>query len=487
MSKTYDSNIPIKKLEEYVYEISPSFKPGMKVPARVYCDEHLLEAMKRDRTLQQASNITFLPGITKFSAILPDAHQGYGFPIGGVAAVDIEEGVVSPGGVGYDINCGVRLVRTNLFQKDLKQLKELVNALFRNVPSGLGSKGQIRLNINQLNNAAENGMEWAVENGYGWPEDLNHAEEGGKLEGADANLISNRAKERGLPQLGSLGSGNHFLEIQKVDKIYNETIAKKLKIYKPGQILVMIHTGSRGFGHQICTDYLREMERAMHKYNISLPDRELACAPVSSKEGQNYLKAMACAANFAWANRQMIMHWVRDSFEKLFKSSAEDLDLHLIYDVAHNIAKIEEHKINGTQKKFCVHRKGATRAFPPNHPALKSEYKEIGQPVLLPGSMGTASYLLLGGKRSLELSFGSTAHGAGRVLSRAAAKKRFWGETIKKELLQKGTFVKAASMKVISEEAPKAYKDIDLVAKVSDKLDIANKLVRMVPLGVTKG
>ncbi|NVM02403.1 MAG: RtcB family protein [Candidatus Helarchaeota archaeon] len=487
MSRIDRSNIPIKKLEEYVYEISPTFKQGMKVPARVYCNEQLLEAMKRDRTLQQASNITFLPGITKFSAILPDAHQGYGFPIGGVAAIDVEKGVVSPGGVGYDINCGVRLVRTNLFQKDIKQLKELINSLFRNVPSGLGSKGKIRLSRNELDQAAETGMEWAVENGYGWPEDLNHAEEGGKLAGADAHTISNRAKERGIPQLGSLGSGNHFLEIQKVDKIYDEAIAKKMKIYEPGQILVMIHSGSRGFGHQICTDYLREMERAMHKYKIKLPDRELACAPVSSAEGQRYLKAMACAANFAWANRQMIMHWVRSSFAKLFNTSAEDLDLNLIYDVAHNIAKIEEHKINGEKKTFCVHRKGATRAFPPFHPALNTAYKEIGQPVLLPGSMGTASYLLLGGKRSLELSFGSTAHGAGRVLSRSAAKRRFWGETIKKELQSRGTYVKAASMKIISEEAPKAYKDIDLVAKVSDKLEIAKKLVRMVPIGVTKG
>ncbi|MFX0139604.1 MAG: RtcB family protein, partial [Candidatus Hodarchaeota archaeon] len=310
MSKIDRSNIPIKKLEEYIYEISSTYKQGMKVPARVYCNEQLLEAMKKDRTLQQASNITFLPGISKFTAILPDAHQGYGFPIGGVAAVDVENGVVSPGGVGYDINCGVRLVRTNLFQKDIKQLNELINSLFRNVPSGLGSKGKIRLTIKELDNAAENGMEWAVENGYGWPEDLNHAEEGGKLDGADANLISNRAKERGVPQLGSLGSGNHFLEIQKVDKIYNDALAKKLKIYELGQILIMIHTGSRGFGHQICTDYLREMERAMHKYKIRLPDRELACAPINSREGQNYLGAMACAANFAWANRQMIMHWV---------------------------------------------------------------------------------------------------------------------------------------------------------------------------------
>ncbi len=487
MSKETRSQIPIKKIEELIYEIPTSYKPGMKVPARVYCNDVLLQNMKSDQTLHQATNITFLPGITKFSAILPDAHQGYGFPIGGCAAIDIEEGVVSPGGVGYDINCGVRLVRTNLHEKDMKNLKELINALFYNVPSGLGSKGKIRLSKSELDKVAELGMEWAIENGYGWPEDIKHAEDGGRLENADANLVSDRAKDRGIPQIGSLGSGNHFLEIQKVDKIYDVELAKKLKIFEPGQILVMIHTGSRGFGHQICTDYLRELEQAMHKYNIKLPDRELACAPISSKEGQSYLKAMACAANFAWANRQMIMHWVRESFEKLFNAKAEDLDLNLIYDVAHNIAKIEEHSFNGGKKKFCVHRKGATRAFPAGHPALSAAYKEMGQPVLLPGSMGTASYLLIGGKRSMELSFGSTAHGAGRVLSRSAAKRRFWGETVKNELFKKGTLVKAASMKVISEEAPLAYKDIDLVATVSDELDIARKLVRMVPIGVTKG
>ncbi|MHA1378865.1 MAG: RtcB family protein [Candidatus Helarchaeota archaeon] len=487
MSRKYVADVPIKKIDDYIYEIPSTYKQGMKVPARVYCNEQLLQAMKRDRTLQQATNMTFLPGIAKFSAILPDAHQGYGFCIGGVAAIDVETGVISPGGVGYDINCGVRLVRTNLFQKDMKQINELVNSLFRNVPSGLGSKGRIKFNRKDLNQAAELGMEWAVENGYGWPEDINHAEDNGRLENADVRVVSNRAKERGFSQLGSLGSGNHFLEIQKVDKIYDIELAKKLKINEPGQILIMIHTGSRGFGHQICTDYLRVLEQAMHKYNIKLPDRELACAPISSKEGQNYLCAMACAANFAWANRQMIMHWVRESFEKLFKTSAEDLDLNLIYDVAHNIAKIEEHTINGIKKKFCVHRKGATRAFPPNHPALSNEYNKIGQPVLLPGSMGTASYLLLGGARSMELSFGSTAHGAGRLLSRSAAKKRFWGETIKKELFKHGTLVRAASMKIISEEAPKAYKDIDLVAKVSHELGIAKKLVRMVPIGVTKG
>lgn len=481
-------DIPIEKIEENIFEISPSYKQGMRVPARIYCNELLLQAIKKDETLQQAINVTYLPGIIKFSATLPDAHQGYGFPIGGVAAMDIEEGVVSPGGVGYDINCGVRLLRTNLFQKDVtSQLKELVDQIFFNVPSGLGSKGQIRLAKTELDKAAEMGMEWAVEKGYGWSEDVEHAEDGGKIDEVDVSYVSEKARDRGFSQLGSLGSGNHFLEIQKVDKIYDTEIAKKLKILEPGQIFVMIHTGSRGYGHQICTDYLRELENATKKYNIKLPDRELAAAPVTSEEGQAYLKAMAAAANYAWANRQMITHWVRESFEKVYKTSAEDLDMNLIYDVAHNIAKIEEHEYDGQMKKFCVHRKGATRAFPPNHPALSNEYKETGQPVLLPGSMGTASYLLVGGPRSMELSFGSTAHGAGRILSRAAAKRRFWGETIQKELFQKGTIVKAASKIVLSEEAPGAYKDIDTVAKVSDELGIARRIVRFKPLGVTKG
>ncbi|MHA1143199.1 MAG: RtcB family protein [Candidatus Helarchaeota archaeon] len=478
---------PIDKIADNIYEISETFRPGMRVPSRIYCDDVLLEKMKKDNTLTQATNITFLPGIYKFSITLPDGHSGYGFPIGGVAATDLEEGVVSPGGVGYDINCGVRLLRTNLQKKELTNLKELMELLFRSVPSGLGSKGKLRLTVSELDKVLQTGTEWAIERGYGWEEDAIHTENAGCIENANPSLISGRAKERGLPQLGSLGSGNHFLEIQYVDKIYNSDVATKLGIKEEGQIMVMIHTGSRGFGHQVCSDFLRIMERSVRDYDIKIPDRELACAPIKSKEGQQYLQSMACAANFAWVNRQMIMHWVRESFEKLFHQQAEDLDMHLLYDVAHNIAKIEMHEIEGKKVKVCVHRKGATRAFPAEHPEVNKDYRSIGQPVLLPGSMGTASYLLIGGNRSMELSFGSTAHGAGRVLSRSAATRKYWGEKVQQELMKEGMVIKAASKRVLSEEAPGVYKDIDRVANVSHNLGIATKIVRLRPFGVTKG
>ncbi len=478
----------LKKISDLEWEIPATHKPGMRVPARVYADEGLINKMQRDRTFKQLIGITFLPGIYKWAVALPDAHQGYGFPIGGVAATDFDDGVISPGGVGYDINCGVRLLRTSLNKKDIiPHMQPLLNNLFQNVPSGLGSKGKIRVSIPELVKAIENGAGWGVENGYGWDEDLQHAEERGCMQNADASKTSQRSKERGRSQIGSLGSGNHFLEIQYVDKIYDADVAKKLGITEEGQVTVMIHTGSRGFGHQVCSDYLRTMEQAMKKYNIRVPDRELACAPLTSREGQDYLAAMACAANFAWCNRQLITHWVRESFEHALKTNAEDLDLHLIYDVAHNMGKIEEHKVNGETKKVCVHRKGATRAFPPNHKVLPPDYKSIGQPVLLPGSMGTASYLLKGTERAMDLSFGSTAHGAGRSLSRHAALKKFWGETVQKELAAQGTYVKAASKRVLSEEAPGAYKDIHSVAKVSHDLGIATLVVRLKPIGVTKG
>lgn len=477
----------IKKIAENIYEIPDTFRAGMQVPSRIYSDDVLLEKMKTDNTLIQATNITFLPGIYKYSITLPDGHSGYGFPIGGVAATDLENGVVSPGGVGYDINCGVRLLRTNLQKKDLVNLRELMDHLFHSVPSGLGSKGKLRVNFTELNNVMRDGTEWAVRRGYGWDEDIKHTENNGCLPGANPDLISSRAKERGLPQLGSLGSGNHFLEIQYVDKIYDERVAKALGVVEQGQVMVMIHTGSRGFGHQICSDFLRVMERSVRDYDIKVPDRELACAPINSREGEQYLKSMACAANYAWTNRQMIMHWVRQSFEKIFHQPAEDLDMHLIYDVAHNIAKIEEHEIEGKKMKVCVHRKGATRAFPAGHPEINPDYRSIGQPVLLPGSMGTASYLLIGGMKSMELSFGSTAHGAGRVLSRSAAKRRFWGEKVQEDLMREGVVIRAASKKVLSEEAPGVYKDIDRVATISHNLGIATKIIRLRPYGVTKG
>ncbi len=476
----------LNKIDKNIWEIPQS--GGMKVPVRIYTDENLLAKMKTDLTLEQAVNIAYLPGIYKFSITLPDGHQGYGFPIGGVAAIDSEEGVISPGGVGYDINCGVRLLRTNLNKQDVQpRIKELVDSLFRNVPSGVGSKGKIRLTVRELDNVISLGARWAVEHGYGWDGDLQHAEENGEMKTARPETVSDRAKKRGLPQLGSLGSGNHFLEIQYVDKIYNPTIAKALGIENEDQITVMIHTGSRGFGHQVCSDYLRVMERAMKKYNISLPDRELAAAPVNSPEGEDYFAAMSGAANYGFCNRQAIAHWTRGAFEEVYRQSAEDLDMHVIYGVAHNIAKLEEHKVNGSRKRVLVHRKGATRAFPAGHPALSEDYRDIGQPVLIPGTMGSASYLLIGQKEGMELTFGSTAHGAGRVLSRSRAKKTYWGKDVKEELLHEGIYVRAANMALIAEEAPGAYKDVDRVAKVSHDLKIATFVARLRPMGVAKG
>jgi tRNA-splicing ligase RtcB len=488
MSGKTSEHVPLIKVNECIWEIPTSYKPGMRVPGRIYSDEILLEKMKMDLTIEQCANVAHLPGIYKWSITLPDGHEGYGFPIGGVAATDYEEGVVSPGGVGYDINCGVRLIRTNLKIDDVKPvLPKLLDMLFNYIPSGLGSRGKLKVTLSELDKVASEGVNWAIEAGYGWPEDAENCEENGCMSNADPSKVSSTAKNRGYPQLGSLGSGNHFLEIEAVDKIFNKTIAKSFGIEEEGQIMVLVHTGSRGFGHQICDDYLKVMEKAVHKYNIKLPDRELACAPLKSREAEDYLPAMAAACNFAWANRQMITHWTRQVFEKVFNKSAEALEMHLIYDVAHNIAKKEEHVIDGVRKVVCVHRKGATRAFPPEHKDVPVKYRSIGQPVIIPGSMGTSSWVLVGSKKAMELSFGSTAHGAGRVLSRAAAKKRFWGSEVKQKLENQGILIKAASMAVVSEEAPDAYKDVDRVAEVSHKIGIAYKVARLVPLGVTKG
>lgn len=481
-------NVPLIKLGDYVWEIPKSYKPGMRVPGRIFADDYLLQKMKSDLTLVQCANVAHLPGIYKYAIALPDAHQGYGFPIGGVAAIDAEEGVISPGGVGYDINCGVRLVRTDLTIKDVKPvLKELIDTIFSLVPSGVGVRGKIRLSTSELDNVLSEGVGWAIEHGYGWPEDAEFCEEKGCMKTADPNKVSERAKQRGSGQLGTLGSGNHFLEIQVVDKIYDPKAAKEMGIYEEGQVTVMIHTGSRGFGHQVCSDYLRVMEHAMRKYGIRPPDRELACAPVKSKEAEDYFAAMSCACNFAWANRQCILHWTRQAFEKVFKKKADELGLQLVYDVAHNIAKIEYHKIDGATKKVIVHRKGATRAFPPGHPDIPAKYKNIGQPVLIPGSMGTASYVLVGTPRAMEITFGSTAHGAGRFLSRQAAIRRYWGSKVKAELEKRGILVRAANIRVVAEEAPGAYKDVDRVAEVSHRVGIATKVVRLVPIAVTKG
>lgn len=483
------SAVPLEQLTEYTWRIPQKYRPGMRVPGLVLADAGLLEKMRTDRTLEQCSNVAHLPGIYKYSITLPDGHEGYGFPIGGVAATDYENGVVSPGGVGYDINCGVRLLTTNLSESDIKpKLPDLATTIFNNVPSGLGSRRKdFRVSFSELDRVAREGVPWVIERGYGWKEDTEHCEENGCMKNADPNKVSSTAKSRGETQLGTLGSGNHFLEIQKVDKIFNPQIAKVFGVTHEGQVTVMIHCGSRGFGHQICSDYLRVMERAVNKYKIEIPDRELACAPGTSPEAQDYFQAMTCAVNYAFVNRQTIAHWVRQSFEQVLKKPAETFGLKLVYDVAHNIAKIEEHKVSGQTKKVWIHRKGATRAFPPNHEAVPADYRPYGQPVIIPGSMGTSSWLLVGTAKAMELTFGSTAHGAGRMMSRAAAKRQFWGGEIKKALENRGMVIRAASQVVLAEEADPAYKDVDRVAEVSDKVGIATRVVRLVPLAVVKG
>ncbi|RLE65147.1 MAG: RNA-splicing ligase RtcB [Thermoprotei archaeon] len=482
------SSVPLKKISDVIWEIPKSFRPGMRVPVRIFADKNLLEKMKSDRTLIQASNIAHLPGIYKYSIVLPDGHEGYGFPIGGVAAFDVEEGVLSPGGVGYDINCGVRLIRTDLTVDEVRpHLRRLLDTLFRYIPSGVGSTGRLSLSIGELDKVLAEGVEWAISKGYGWSEDSEYIEENGSMDTADPDKVSARAKSRGRAQLGTLGSGNHFLEIQVVDKIYNPEVAKILGIYEEGQITVMIHTGSRGFGHQVCSDYLRVMERAMRKYGIRVPDRELAAVPANSREAEDYFAAMSAAANFAWTNRQLILHWTRQVFQNIFHRSADELGMKIVYDVAHNIAKRERHKVNGEYKTVYVHRKGATRAFPPGHPDIPSKYRSIGQPVLIPGSMGSASYVLIGTSKAMEISFGSTAHGAGRLLSRSKAIRTYKPREVEGALAKKGILIRAATLRVISEEAPGAYKDVDRVADVSHRVGIATKVVRLVPIGVTKG
>jgi tRNA-splicing ligase RtcB len=419
--------------------------------------------------------------------VLPDGHEGYGFPVGGVAAMDAEEGMISPGGVGYDINCGVRLLRSNLTEQTVRsKLKDLVNDLFSSIPSGVGSKGAVRLSHSQLDEVLVKGVNWAIDNGYGSSHDADVCEENGQISNADPNKVSDKARKRGAPQLGSLGSGNHFLEIQKVAEIHDEEAAKRMGI-KEGSITILIHCGSRGFGHQVCSDYLRISEQAMQKYDVTLPDKELACVPNTSEEGESYRKAMFSALNFAWSNRQMITHWTRKSFERVFNQSESDLDMKLVYDVSHNIAKVEKHKVDGKERKLVVHRKGATRAFPANRDEIPLQYRDLGQPVLVPGSMGTASWILLGQPNSMDLSFGSTAHGAGRTMSRSKARRNYTEDDIKKSLNDKGIFIKALTRDGVVEEAPQAYKDVDAVVNVSHNLGIATKVAKLVPIGVIKG
>ncbi len=482
-------NHRIRKISDLEFKIDANSGKGMKVPVTIYANDSLISKMAMDRTIDQAANVATLPGVMKHVVVLPDGHEGYGFPVGGVAATDIEEGVISPGGVGYDINCGVRLMRTNLTESDLRpKLKDLVNELFRSIPSGVGSEGSIKLSRSELDELLVEGVRWAVTHGYGTNDDADVCEEGGSMAGADPASVSDTARKRGASQLGSLGSGNHFLEVQKVDRIYDERAAKAMGLDRPGQLTVLIHCGSRGFGHQICTDYLRVSESALRKYGMSLPDRELACVPNNSKEGADYRKAMYSALNFAWANRQMITHWTRKTFERVFQAGEGGLDMELVYDVAHNIAKVERHSVDGEgTRDVVVHRKGATRAFPAGMQQVPDRYRSIGQPVILPGSMGTASWILLGSQKSLELSFGSTAHGAGRTMSRSAAKRSYTAEGVKSGLESRGIYVKAMTREGVVEETPEAYKDVDAVADVSHSLGIATKVVRLVPIGVIKG
>jgi len=481
------SGLTPKKIGNMRYQIDADSSKGMKVLVTIYADEKLLAKMMTDRTIQQAINVSTLSGIQEHAIVLPDGHEGYGFPVGGVAAMDAEEGMISPGGVGYDINCGVRLLRTNLTEGDVRpKLKDLVNDLFKSIPSGVGSKGAIRLNPSELDEVLVRGVSWAIDHGYGVKDDANVCEESGQIANADPNKVSERARKRGAPQLGSLGSGNHFLEVQKVAEIHDEKAAKAMGIEK-GSVTILIHCGSRGFGHQICSDYLRISEQAQKKYDIHLADRELACVPNKSEEGESYRAAMFAALNFAWSNRQMISHWTRKSFERVFKQSESDLDMRLVYDVAHNIAKVEKHKIDGKLKSVVVHRKGATRAFPANMDDVPAKYRDLGQPVLVPGSMGTGSWILLGQENSMNTTFGSTAHGAGRMMSRTKARRSFTESEVKKSLSDKGIFLKSLTRDGTVEETPQAYKDVDAVVNVSHELGIATKVAKLVPIGVIKG
>jgi len=472
----------LNKIEDNIYEVPINYRPGMRVPGRIFVSEALL-GMVEPGTVDQVANVASLPGIVKYSMAMPDAHLGYGFPIGGVAAFREDKGIISPGGVGFDINCGVRLLRSDLVAKTVQPLiSTLVDSLFEAVPSGVGATSRLHVSDQELTEAFIDGAKWAVGQGYGVEADLAHCEENGSMKGADPSKVSIKARKRGRPQFGTLGSGNHFLEIQKVEEIYDEAVAKKFGLFK-GQITVMIHCGSRGAGHQICTDHLEVLSRAVHKYKIDIPDKQLACAPLGTPEADNYFGAMVCAANYAWANRQIIAHWTREVFEKYFPESK----LELVYDVAHNVAKIEEHVVDGLRERLYVHRKGATRAFGPSRSEVPDVYRDVGQPVLIPGSMGTASYVLCGTDRALDVTFGSACHGAGRIMSRSQAKRTFAGQDIKAALSSQGIKVKATHPAMLAEEAPQVYKPSNEVVDVVHNLGIATKVARLLPLGVSKG
>jgi tRNA-splicing ligase RtcB len=475
----------LKQLDSYRWEIPKTGR--MLVPGMIYSSADLLKAPRQEEPLKQVANVASLPGILKASLAMPDMHWGYGFPIGGVAAFDWETGIVSPGGVGYDINCGVRLAGTSLVEKEVRpRLEDLVNSLYRNIPCGVGSTGDIRLSTKEEKKVLTQGSSWAVRQGYGDQSDLDHTEDGGCMEGADPATVSKRALERGLKQLGTLGSGNHFLEVGVVDKVYDKTAAAAFGLFE-GQVTLMLHSGSRGFGYQVCDDSLAALSKHSQKTGIYLPDRQLACAPIKSSAGKRYLGAMACAANYAWANRQVMLHLTREVFQKVFSIGPKNLGMRLIYDICHNIAKRELHHHQGEKKWVCVHRKGATRAFPPGHEALHPDFRETGQPVIIPGDMGTASYVLAGTQKAMDETFGSTCHGAGRVLSRKAARKKSKGRAINRELEERGILVRWTGRGTLAEEMPEAYKDITSVVDVVHGAGISKKVARLRPMAVVKG
>jgi len=476
-----------RRVDEYIWELPQDFRDDMRVPARLFGDAELFDAAFRDRTVEQLINTSTLPGLVKYAMVMPDFHQGYGFPIGGVAAMRLDTGVISPGGVGYDVNCGIRLLGTHLERDEVAPyLRDLIEALYRACPSGVGGKGRVRVSSRELDALVTQGAKWALKRGLARPEDLAHTEEGGCLAGADPSKVSARAKERGRPQVGSLGAGNHFIEIDVVDEVYDPQAAEVFGLWV-GQVVVQIHCGSRGFGHQVCSDYVKKLQPVVAKYGIQLPDRELVCAPINSPEGRDYYGAMACAVNYAFVNRQVLVAGVREAFEQVLAGKVKDFDLFQVYGVTHNIAKFEEHEVDGKRMKLCVHRKGATRAFPPGHPGVPEDYRDVGQPVLVPGSMGTASYVLVGMQKAMELTFGSACHGAGRVMSRRKARKRIQGSELRRELEEQGIIIRAGSMRGLAEEAPAAYKDVSRVVEVVQGAGIARQVARLRPMAVIKG
>jgi len=475
----------LEKINDYMWRIPKT--GGMRVEGLIYASEKMLGKIVEDKAAEQVRNVATLPGIVKGSFAMPDIHWGYGFPIGGVAAMRVSDGVISPGGIGYDISCGVRLLSSNLEKDDIeKKLGGLADGLFYNVPSGVGSTGKINLSIEEVKDVLTGGSRWAVENGYGQEDDLDSCEDGGVLSEADPDIPGHRAIERGRKQLGTLGSGNHFLEIQLIDKIYDESVASVFGL-RPGQITVMIHTGSRGLGYQVCDDYIRVMQQATRKYGISVPDRQLCCAPITSREGRDYFAAMCSAANYARANRQVMTHWIREVFMKVLDISPKALGMDVVYDVCHNIGKIEEHEVKGESIKVCVHRKGATRAFPKTHKSVPEKYRDVGQPVIIPGTMGTRSYVAVGTDTALKETFGTACHGAGRMMSRKAALRQVEGRSLHEQLKNKGIIARTASFRGLAEEAPLAYKDVADVVDVCHKAGIAKKVARMIPLGVVQG